>query len=286
MAIYFGQNGDVEIRRDSLLAALQSTLDPSDVNTSRKRFSIDRARRAIITGDRILIATVDGSDLELVSGHNHPDVTAYAYVDQMGGIRLYDTFGAAITGLVSSAKTLVTPSSSKAITVQTTNTRFRHLATIKSFELSTNRDQIDLTSLGSQFKQQYEAGLVSGQGTLDCFWEHSTALALKTQKTDPEFSFYLAQLAIRLEQGADFSGRFYIYKDPDTVSNTVWYEADCVVTSVAIDVNASAEINTRIEFITNGPITLLTGATPGYLLQEDAYKILQEDQSPILLDQP
>ena len=285
MAIYFGQNGDVELKRENLNSLLQSTLDPSDVNTSKKRFSIDGARRSIITGDRIEIATVDGSTLELVSGHSHPDVTAYAYVDQMGGIRLYDTFGASITGEVASAKALVTPSSSKAITVQTANSKFRHLATVKSFEISTSRDQIDLTSLGSQFKQQYEAGLVSGQGTLDCLWEHSTTLADNTNRTDPEFCFYLAQLAVRLEQGADFAGRFYLYKDPNVSANTVWYEANCVVTNVAINVEASAEINARIDFITNGAITLATGAAPSALLQEDQYKILQESGSPILLEQ-
>ena len=93
MAIYFGQNGDVEIKRDSLLAALNSTLDPFDVNVTNKRFSVDGARRSIITGDRIEIATVDGSNLELVSGHNYPDVTAYAFVDQLGGVRLYSYHG-------------------------------------------------------------------------------------------------------------------------------------------------------------------------------------------------
>lgn len=286
MAIYFGQNGDVEIKRDSLLAALNSTLDPFDVNVNNKRFSVDGARRSIITGDRIEIATVDGSNLELVSGHNYPDVTAYAFVDQLGGVRLYNDFAASITGRIADAKTLVTPSASKAITIQTTNSRFRHLATVRNFEISTNRDQVDTTSLGAEFKKQYEAGLISGQGTLDCFWEHSPVLADKTNTNDPEFCFYLAQLAIRLEQGADFSARFYIYKDPNTTSNTVWYEANCVVTNVAVEISAAAEITTRIDFITNGDITLATGAAPGALLQEDQYKILQESGDPILLDQP
>ena len=109
--------------------------------------------------------------------------------------------------------------------------------------------------------------------------------AYDTHTSDPEFPFYLAQLVIRLQQGADFAGRFYIYKDSSTVANTVWYEADCVVTNVAVNVPASQEITTRIDFITNGVITLNTGSSPGYLLQEDDYKILQESGSPILLDQ-
>ena len=286
MAVYFGQNGEVEIRRDTLSSPIQTKLDPHDVNTSTKRFSIDRSSGSLITGDRVEIATVDKSTLELVSGHNHPDGNWYIYVDKMGGIRLFDTFAKAITGRQSDALTLVTPSASKDVTIRTVNSRFRHLARVKDFEITTNRDQIDLTPLGAQFKKQYEAGLISGQGTLNCLWEHNSDLADNTPVADPEFPFYLAQLIIRLQQGADFDGRFYIYKDPNTVLHTVWYEAKCVVTNVAVSVSASQEITTRIEFITTDVITLNTGATPGYLLQEDEYKILQEDQSPILLDQP
>ena len=46
--------------------------------------------------------------------------------------------------------------------------------------------------LGAQFKKQYEAGLISGQGTLNCLWEHSSELADHTAVQDPEFPFYLA----------------------------------------------------------------------------------------------
>jgi hypothetical protein len=286
MAVYFGQSGDIEIKRDTLLASLITKLDPHDVNTGNKRFSVDRASGSLLTGDRVEIATVDGSTLELVNGHNFPDGVWYLFIDKMGGIRLFDTFAKAISGKVGDALTLVTPSSSKEITIKTVNSRFRHLARVTEFEMTTSRDQVDLTPLGDQFKKQYEAGLISGQGRLSCLWEHSSDLADDTHVEDPEFPFYLAQLVLRLQQGADFNGRFYIYKSGTSTNQTVWYEANCVVTNVAVSVSASSEITTSIEFITNGVITLNTGATPGYLLQEDEYKILQEDQSPILLDQP
>ena len=286
MAVYFGQSGDIEIKRDTLLSSLITKLDPHDVNTGNKRFSVDRASGSLITGDRVEIATVDGSTLELVNGHNFPDGVWYLFIDKMGGIRLFDTFAKAISGKVGDALTLVTPSASKEITIKTVNSRFRHLARVTEFEMTTSRDQVDLTPLGDQFKKQYEAGLISGQGNLNCLWEHSSDLADDTHVEDPEFPFYLAQLVLRLQQGADFDGRFYIYKSGTSTNQTVWYEANCVVTNVAVSVSASSEITTSIEFITNGVITLNTGATPGYLLQEDEYKILQEDQSPILLDQP
>jgi hypothetical protein len=283
--IYLGQYGDIELQRDSLNSFLGTQLDPSDVNTSLKRFSVKGASGALITGDYIDIETVDKSNLELVTGHNYPDGSWFVHVDALGGLRLYTTFEASISGGITGAVALSTPSTKKDITIKTRNTRFRHLANITSFEISTMRDSVDLTSLGDQFKRQYEAGLISGQGTIECLWEHNQAKVNQECGDDGEFPFYLAQLVVRLTQGADFKSRFYIYKDNSNTSNSVWYQSHCVVTNVVINVPATEQITSRIEFVTNGEIKLNTGSAPGYLLQEDTYKILQEDGSPILLEQ-
>ena len=283
--IYLGQYGDIELQRDSLNSFLGTQLDPSDVNTTLKRFSVKGASGALITGDYIDIETVDKSNLELVTGHNYPDGSWFVHVDALGGLRLYTTFEASISGGVTGAVALSTPSTRKDITIKTRNTRFRHLANITSFEISTMRDSVDLTSLGDQFKRQYEAGLISGQGTIECLWEHNQAKVNQECGDDGEFPFYLAQLVVRLTQGADFKSRFYIYRDNSNTSNSVWYQADCVVTNVVISVPATEQITSRIEFLTNGEIKLNTGSAPNYLLQEDTYKILQEDGSPILLEQ-
>ena len=283
--IYLGQYGDIELQRDSLNSFLGTQLDPSDVNTSLKRFSVKGASGALITGDFIDIETVDKSNLELVTGHNYPDGSWFVHVDALGGLRLYTTFEASISGGVTGSVALSTPSTRKDITIKTRNTRFRHLANITSFEISTMRDSVDLTSLGDQFKRQYEAGLISGQGTIECLWEHNQAKVNQECGDDGEFPFYLAQLVVRLTQGADFKSRFYIYRDNSNTSNSVWYQADCVVTNVVISVPATEQITSRIEFVTNGEIKLNTGSAPSYLLQEDNYKILQEDGSPILLEQ-
>ena len=285
MAIYFGQNGDIEIKRDSLNSTLSTQLDPNDVNVSLKRFSVKKAAGSLITGDYIDVATVDGSNLELVSGHNYPDGSWYVHVDALGGLRLYSTFAASIAGGAETAVALAVPGSLKNITISTRNSRFRHVASIQEFEITTSREQVDLTQLGDQFKQQYEAGLISGQGTIQCLWEHSQSLADYSDTNNREFPFYLSQLIVRLEQGADFLGRFFIYKDNSNTGNTVWYEADCIVTSVVVSVPATEQITSRIDFVTSGEIRLNTGATPSYLLQENSFKILQENNSPILLEQ-
>ena len=283
--IYLGHYGDVELKRDSLNQFLGTQIDPSDVNTGLKRFSVKGASGALITGDHIDIATVDKSDLELVSGHNYPDGSWFVHVDSLGGLKLYSTFEASISGTTNAALALTAPSSKKEITIKTRNDTFKHLANVKDFELTTSRDQIDLTHLGDQYKRQYEAGLISGQGVIECLWEHNQTKANQECIADGEFPFYLAQLVIRLTQGADFKTRLFIYKDNSNGFNSVWYEANCVVTSVVVSVPATEQVTSRIGFVTNGEIKLNTGSAPGYLLQEDSFKILQEDNSPIYLEQ-
>ena len=73
MGVYFGQWGEVALKRDTLQSALQTKLDPYDVNTSTKRFSVDHSSGSLITGDEVEIETADGSTLELVNGHSYPD---------------------------------------------------------------------------------------------------------------------------------------------------------------------------------------------------------------------
>ena len=287
MGVYFGQAGEIALKRDSLQAALKTQLDPFDVNTSTKRFSVDHSSGSLITGDEVEIETVDKSTLELVSGHSYPDGKWFVNVDPLGGLRLYNSFAAAIEGLQTNALTLITPSAAKDILIRTRNERYRHVAGVKDFEMTTSREQVDLTNLGDQFRNQFEAGLISGQGSLNCLWQHDYYDGDRANEfgTDPEFPFYLAQLVLRTQQGADFDALLYIHKDGSNAKKNVYYEANCIITNVAVTVSASEVIETRIEFVTNGVIALKTGDTPGYLLQENADKILQENLSPILLEQ-
>ena len=287
MSVYFGQSGQIALKRDALNSAIKTKLDPYDVNTTSKRFSIDHSTGSLITGDQFVIETADGSNLELVNGHSYPDGKWFINIDPVGGIRLFDTFAKAIEGLQANALTLVAPSSAKDVLVTTKNDNFRHLAKVRDFEMTTSREQVDLTNLGDEFRNQYEAGLISGQGSMNCIWEHSYESEDRANNygADPEFPFYLAQLVVRTQQGSDFDGVFYIYRDNNNAKNNVYYEANCIITNVAVTVSASEIIETRIEFITNGVIALKIGDAPGVLLQEDTDRILQENDSRIMLEQ-
>ena len=288
MAIYFGQNGEIAISRDSASGGFNTDLDPADVNTTTKRFGVDHSLASLISGDRVEISTVDGSTLELVSGHSYPDGSWFVHIDKADGIRLFNTFEKAVTGLTSDALALVTPSAKKEVNIKTKNDRYRHVANIKEFEITTNRDQVDTTTLGREFRDQYDSGLISGQGSMTCLWEHDYGHAnLKNADGSiyPELPVYLAQLVVRLQQGADFDGRFYIHKNAEDKKQTVYYQSKCVVTNAALSVAATNEIETRIEFVTSGEIQLNIGAPDSYLLKEDSDKLLQEDGDRIVLEQ-
>ena len=87
----------------------------------------------------------------------------------------------------------------------------------------------------------------------------------------------------------DFFGRFYIYTpggaDLRSSETSVWYEADCIVTNVSVNVTADEAIESSIDFVTTGKFKLLMGGLPSYVLTEEPAKLLQEDGSGILLSQ-
>ena len=279
MSVYLGHQGQIELQRVSSDRWLYSELAPSDVNVSRKRFSVEFATGALVTGDLVTIATVDGTTLELVDSHVFPDWSGFIHVDEIGGIRLYQSFADALGNITSNALQLVQPTTTKQIKIQTQSDRFRCLAQVTSFDMTTSRELVSTTSLCQEFQNQYEAGLISGQGRMSCFWQHlykqCDDMVSGLGAESLEFSVYLARLVLRLQQGAKFRGRFYIYRD-DSTSDSVWYECDCVVSSVQVAVEPTQLITTEIDFVTTGPIQLRQQSEVNYILQEDASKILLE----------
>tara|TARA_Y100001973_G_scaffold941_1_gene1221 strand:- start:1379 stop:2248 length:870 start_codon:yes stop_codon:yes gene_type:complete len=285
MPVYLGTGGFIELKRTSLDASLNVTLAVSDVNTSRKRFSFSYKVGTIITGDKIDIARTDGTgNLELVSGHAKRDGTFFAHVDDIGGIRLYSTLANAIGGTTSNALALVTPSGQQSLSVTVRNTSYKPLARVEEYEFTTQRDQVEINQLGDSFKRQYDSGLISGQGSMTCFWEHRYVTSDHDYSTDQEFSSYLARLILRVQQGADFFGRFFLYRESATSANNAWYECDAQITSCSVTVPNVGIIKTNIEFVTSGEFQLKIGATPSVLLQESTDFILNEDGNKISLE--
>ena len=279
MTVYLGDSGAIELERTAGSAVNMTLLD-GDVSVEKRRFSPQEDfLGSFITGDQVDIQTRDGSNLHFIEGHDFPDWRGFVFMDAMGGMRLFDTFKKSVEGQREQAVELVDWPDRQDLTMRTRSDSYTALAKITSYDFTTERETVNTTILGSQFVQQYEAGLISGQGTIDCFWEH------RYQLCDPavcdggvEFSAYLARLCVRLTQGADFFGRFFVFRDVDPGVNSVWYEAECIVTSASISVAANEAITSTIQFVTTGQFKLLTGIPPAYLLEEDGISlILQED---------
>ena len=285
MTVITGADGYVELRRISQLS-LRSTLGIGDVSSNRNRFSCEGISSNIVTGDLLRISTIDGSNLELVSGHNYNDGSWFVHCDAIGGLRLYDSFEKSITGSADNCISLVVPSSDKEILITVRDLNYRPVAKIREFSFTTNRDRIQTDILGAKFKEQYDNGLIQGQGEMECMWEHRYLIddPLLKGAVKPEFASYLARLALRLDQGSDFEARFYLYREEEKSSNNAWYECSAQVTSCAIEVPAAGLGSTRIEFVTSGQIELKVGILPGDLLATSTDRLLQEDGGVIYME--
>ena len=288
MGIYLGNIGNVELTRKSLEGYKESIVNPSDVNAITNRFSFDFDEGLLITGDLIEIATTDGTDLDFVdaSGWAAASVQTsgnwYAYVDQLGGIKLYDTFDNSLEGGSTGLVSLVAIARDIPIRVNVRDRDSRILGRVSEYEINTSREAVDFTALGDQYRQQYSS-LITGSGSLTAEWDY-------VNETGKETVQYLMQLVLRTEIGSSFRGKFYI-KSKDTsaasgsfestqINDSLWWEFDALVTNSATSFASGRLIVSTIQFVATGPIQLRSNtSTPDYLLQESSDKISLEQNA-------
>jgi len=287
MGIYLGNIGNVELTRKSLEGDKESIVNPSDVNASSNRFSFDFDEGLLITGDLVEIATTDDTDLDFVdaSGWDAGSVQTsgnwYVYVDQIGGIKLYDTFDNSLEGGTTGLVTLNSISRDIPIRASIRDRDSRILGRVSDYEINTSREAVDFTVLGDQYRQQYSS-LITGSGSLTAEWDY-------VNETGKETVQYLMQLVLRTEIGSSFRGKFYI-KSEDTSAasgtfletqenDSLWWEFDALVTNSATSFAAGRLIVSTIQFVATGPIQLKSQTTvPDSLLQESGDKLsLEQD---------
>lgn len=286
MAVYLGTFGRVTLQRKSSEGALESVINPSDVNTTRKRFSFDFDQGFLVTGDQIEITSTNGATLAWVStagwsnGTKQANGKWFVNVDELGGIRLYSTFANALNGGSANAIALDTITTDIPIRVVIANARRRILGAITSYELSTQREAVDITALADQFRSQYSS-LMTGSGRISCQWDYKDCCG----GGDYETAHYLLQLALRTEVGSEFGAQLFLKTDgynPSGVAgqadDLIWYEIDGVITASAVQFSPGTIVEMTADFITTGPIRLKTKTIPDN-------KILQESGSDILLEQ-
>ncbi len=123
MTVYLGSQGEVELRRVFNGGTLKSTIDVADVNATQKRFSFDFEHGQLVTGDQIEITSTDGSALDFINGYTDSGAKKFIHVDELDGIRLYDTFANAVNGGTANAVALATPGNAIPIDVIVNSTR-------------------------------------------------------------------------------------------------------------------------------------------------------------------
>jgi len=286
MGIYLGNIGGIEITRKSFEGSKESLVNPSDVNAGRDRFSFDFDEGYLISGDLVELTTTDGTLLDFVdaSGWGNSTVQTsgnwYAFIDELGGIRLYDNFDDSLEGSTGGLVPLATIARDIPIRVVVRDRDTRLLASITDYELNTNRETVDITSLSDQYRQQYSS-LITGSGALTAQWDY-----VKDGGEEPVN--YLMQLVLRTEIGSGFHAKFYI-KSANTdaaggsfsssqLNDALWWEFDAIVTSSATSFAPGEIIVSRIDFVTTGAVRLRARTT-------SARKLLQEDGNPLLLEQ-
>ncbi len=292
-AAYLGDSGLFELTRTGLGVSIEDVINPSDVNEDTDRFSMNFPEGSIITGDQIEIKTTDGSLLSFVDptgwndGEQHTQGKWFVFVDQVGGIRLYQEFEDATGGERRGVVSLLAINRNIPISYSVSNNVGRLMAQLTSYTFSTTRETLDVTSLSDQFRSQYST-LISGSGQLTAFFDYRSAPCREGATADTEAAIYLHQLAIRLNLGAAFKARLYLIHRGTNIdmtakyNDTVWYEIEGVVTNVAIGFQTGEQVKSMIDFISTGEIKLKVSTTSSYLVQEDGFSrfALERNQRP------
>ena len=293
MGIYLGNIGSIELTRKSLEGDKESIVNPSDVNAARNRFSFDFEEGYLINGDLVEFATTDGTDLDFIdatgweAGVVQPSGNWYVFIDELGGIKLYDNFDDSLEGSSVGLVPLNAIARNIPIRVTIRDRDSRLLANVTEYELNTSRETVDTTSLSDEYRQQYSS-LITGSGRLTAHWDY-------TNVGGSEPVHYLMHLVLRTEVGSTFHGKFYVKASNTTaqtgdfyaaqINDALWWEFDALVTNSAVSFTPDSLVVGTIDFVATGPIRLRARTQPQrYLLQESGDKIeLEQDPTSYLL---
>lgn len=283
MTVYLGTFGEIELKRQSEDASLFSTIEIDDVNAAEKRFSFDFDHGQLLTGDQIEIKSTNGAVLTFAPGDTDGSIKHFIHVDEIDGIRLYNSFAHAVAGGKANAIALNTPTSAVPVKVIVENASYRVLGRVQSYELNTTRETVDTTSLSDQFRSQIST-IMSGSGRMACEWEY-------TGDSAKELPHYILELALRTKIGSFFAAKFYLKTsgyNPANHTNAsddqIWYEVTGVLTSCAVQFTPNNLVQIAADFVTTGPIQIrMLLETPNALVQEDSSALLVDDSSAKLL---
>ncbi len=284
MTVFVGNSGVVKLRRSTPATTFASTVDPGDVNVTKKRFSFDFPQEMLLTGDRLQIKSTNGVNLAFIDGSGWdggsqlPDGAWYINVDELGGICLYDTFANALNGGSTGKITLAAITTAIPIEVKSVQAEYNILGLVRSFELNNDRAVVGVTGLSDEVRQN-ESGLISGSGSIECQFHYDPDISGLT--VDSDVPSYLHELILRQKLGAEFDAELHIVqkgKNLDATGDQFYFEFKGMVTNAAIGLGTGQLTVSNFNFVTTGAITpkLGIGLITNYVLKEDADRILLE----------
>ena len=280
MTFFVGHSGAIRLQRGGE-QSIDAVISEDDVNTVLNRLGVEAALDNFVTGDMLQIRTQDPRGLLfLASGVWNPggettfpngvEARAYAHVNAVGGVRLFPSFLDAVNNVRANEYSLASFSGNPIeCSFKVGDTRSNILGSVVSFELNTDRGAIETTSLSDKFRQQYSAGVLSGNGSIECLFSYETIVPQETP-------LFLLQVINRLDIGSSFNCLLSISSKEVSPSFTeeIFYELEAVVTRAGVTVSSDALVNVSIDFVTTGDLKLRVGTPPEYLLLEDNEAIL------------
>lgn len=288
MAVFLGTTGNIRLRRGSGVSQtlLEDVIDANDINTSLNRLSFDKALDNLLTGDRVEIATTDSRGLVCFASSNwnsgvvESTISAYVNVNAVGGLRFFDSFENSVNNVRAAEYTLTSFAGADIpITVSVRDIAYNVLGNVTSYELNTSREAVDTTTLSDKFRNQYNAGLISGNGRIECLFD-ATTTGIK------ETPLFVLQTIQRLDIGSSCDLALYVVDASLTGETTsVFYELEAIITETGITVDTDNAITCTINFVSTGEIRLLVGEPSGYVLKEDDDRIQFEQSLDFLLQE-
>jgi len=285
MTYFLGHYGKVKLRRKSA-ATFSSSVSPADVNTILNRLGFDGSTENLLTGDQLRIFTSDNRGLDFLPAATWPDgggatlgeVIAYANINAIGGIRLFEEFSQAINNDRAYEYALESFAGAPIdINVSIYGSVERVLGDVTGFTFNTDREALETTTMSDRFKKMYSAGLISGSGSIDCLFNTQNSGLV-------ENSLLMLQIINRTDIGSEFSCFLQLTEDsvyPNT--QDIYYEFEAMITRTGVEVRPDQTINCAIDFVTTGEIRLLIGEPSGYILKEDTDRLRMQQNLDFLL---
>jgi len=286
MTFFLGSQGNVRLRRGTeiVLGKLNESVNTDDISTVLNRVGTANGIENLFTGDKVDFETSDPRNLLFIPASNWSSGTiqdtysTFINVNAVGGLRLYPTFADAVNNNRQNEIVLQAFTGDPIdLTITVRDVGSNILGDVTNYEFNASREQVDVTSLSDKFKNQYNAGLISGSGRVECVFNNKTDGSRET-------SLLMLQLIQRVDLGCAFDLFLYLVdKEINPAEESVFYYLSAVVTNAGVTVDLDDAIRCTLDFVTTGELRLVVGALADYILKEDDDRIRKEQDLNFLL---